>query len=133
MLFAFSLRAVFEIRSPQLSSLSDAPLVSFAGRVHTFLFQEHRWLLSDAPQDEHVRRIADAVQVGLRWGIDTEWDLCRFVVIELQAGPTLGRIDGPSWALDILRQDDDTGAGKADALEHYYYDVLGEGPQREAE
>ncbi|MEM7155197.1 MAG: hypothetical protein AAF799_20280 [Myxococcota bacterium] len=123
---------MFVLRSAQLDTLIDPPLVMFAERLIAFFSREHGWLLSQVPEDERVERIARAVRVALDGGIETEWDLCRFVILELQLGTTLGRPEGPAWALKILGDEENTGAGKADALEYHYQHVLDHGPQRQA-
>lgn len=122
---------MLEIRNPQLDPLVDPPLVTFAERLCAFFSRDYRWLLSGLDEAERIDRIARAVRVALEWGIATEWDLCRFAALELQVGPDFGRPQGPAWALEILSDDANTGRGKADALEHKYYYVLGNDPRGE--
>lgn len=118
-------------RSTQLDTLITSPLVTFAQRLRVFFSREHAWLLSPVPEEDRIERITAALRVALAAGMKTEWDLCRFVILELQEGPTFGRPEGPAWALEILSDDDNTGTGKADALDHYFYQVLGNETRRE--
>ena len=107
------------IRNEQIETLSEHLLRGFEERMIIHLRSKFPDQVQPMKKDDLLKFIRYGLKQAQQYGIEIEWDICRYVECMVRYGPFFDMADDFTWAAAILNDHGLSGTIKMDKIDDY--------------